>query len=88
MIKENFDNPIIILFGNKVDASEIEWIVKDKEIKEFLEKNNLEHFKVTSKNKTSLNEGFSFLANRIYDEIKQNELYNQYKKLKLKLTLV
>ena len=50
-----------------------------------MEKNNIEYFKVNSKNKTSLNEGFSFLANRIYDEIKQNELYNQYKKLKLKL---
>ena len=69
IIKENLANPIIILFGNKADSCKTEWTVNEKEIKEFWEKNYLEYFEVSSKNNAGINEGFSFIENKINDKM-------------------
>ena len=66
-IKENFDEPIIILFGNKVDRENRE--VSREEIEQYMKKNNLVYFETSAKTGQGIDEGFSYIANEVYDKI-------------------
>ena len=66
IIKENFANPITILFGNKVDINKEKWAITEEEIEGFVKKEGLEYFDVSAKNKIGIVKGFNFLANTIY----------------------
>ncbi len=60
-------NQIIILFGNKVDEDKEKWAVNEEEIERFAKKNNLHYFDVSAKNGMGINEGISYLTNKVYD---------------------
>ena len=67
-IYDDFDKrPIIILFGNKFDKDKEELKVSQEEIETFAEKNNLKYFEVSAKKGRGINEGISYLINKIYD---------------------
>ena len=63
IIKEEFNNPIIILFGNKVDANKEEWKVIEEEINLFCTQKKLKYFGTSAKNNNGIKEGFSYLVN-------------------------
>ena len=69
IIKEEFNNPIIILFGNKVDANKEEWKVTEEEINLFCTKKKLKYFGTSAKNNNGIKEGFSYLANIIFERV-------------------
>ena len=67
-IYDDFDKrSIIILFGNKFDKDKEELKVSQEEIETFAEKNNLKYFEVSAKKGRGINEGISYLINKIYD---------------------
>ena len=73
-IKENFSNPSIILFGNKVDVDKDKWAVRKEEIYEFMQKINLKYFDISAKNGINIKEGFSHLLDEITDKIEKLNL--------------
>ena len=68
-IKENFEEPCLILFGNKVDTDKKDWQVTKEEIEEFSKKMNLTYFETSAKTNVGINEGFSYILNYIYDKL-------------------
>ena len=67
LMKINFDNPIMILFGNKADLDKQEWKVTEEEINLLCGKYNLKYFGISAKNRIGIIEGFSYLEYKIYD---------------------
>ena len=66
LIKEKCKNdPIIILFGNKVDEGIEKFDIDKEEIERFVKKNNLDFFAVSAKNRIGINEGISYLVKKI-----------------------
>ena len=65
-IKENFNNPAIVLFGNKCDLKPEERQVSIEEAQNFAKQNNLIYFETSAKNKININEGFEKIANEAY----------------------
>ena len=63
IIKERFNDPVIILFGNKVDVKKEEWKVTEEEINLFCTKKKLKYFGTSAKNNNGIKEGFSYLVN-------------------------
>ena len=68
-IKNELNNPFIILFGNKADLDKDKWSVKPEEINEFSKKEGIAYFEVSAKTGKGLEEGLSYLVNQIYDKI-------------------
>ena len=68
-IKNELNNPFIILFGNKADLDKDKWSVNLEEINEFSKKEGIAYFEVSAKNGKGLEEGLSYLGNQIYDKI-------------------
>ena len=73
VINDNFKNPIIILFGNKTDLEKEKWEVSSEEAKQFAEKMNFPYFETSALTKKGINEGFTFIANEIYDKLNVHE---------------
>ena len=69
IIKERFNDPVIILFGNKVDVKKEEWKVTEEEINLFSTKKKLKYFGTSAKNNNGIKEGFSYLANIIFERV-------------------
>ena len=65
-IKNNFDNPCIVLFGNKIDIEKEKWEVTPEEIKKLVEEKKLTYFETSAKEKLGINEGFNHVANEAY----------------------
>ena len=65
-IKDNFDNPCIVLFGNKIDIEKEKWEVTPEEIKKLVEEKKLTYFETSAKEKLGINEGFNHVANEAY----------------------
>ena len=57
----------IVLFGNKVDMVGRR-IVSEEEIETFLKKENLVYFEISARNNIGVDEGISYLANKIYNK--------------------
>ena len=70
-IKENLNNPFIVLFGNKNDRSKEEWQVTIEEAEEFAKKINLKFFETSANTKFGINEGLSYIVNETYDKIEK-----------------
>ena len=68
-IKENLDNPFIILFGNKTDLPKENWRVTPEEINKFAQERGLAYFETSAKTKKGIMEGITYMANEIYDKI-------------------
>ena len=68
-IKENFYNPFIVLFGNKVDMDNHEWTVKSEDASKFAKEMGISYFETSAKTGQGINEGLSYLVNGIYTKI-------------------
>ena len=72
-IKENcYKDPIIILFANKVDVGEDRRQVSREEIENFMKAKNLVYFEISAKNRTGIDDGISYIANKIYNKMMEN----------------
>jgi len=69
-IKENLNNPCLILFANKIDLDKELWTIKEEEIIEFANEKKLVYFKTSAKTKEGINEGFAHIINDAYERIK------------------
>ena len=72
IIRKNFLNPIVILCGNKTDIDIEEWQVGRREIERLAIHENLKYFEISAKNMEGINDGFTYLVNKIYDSKIQN----------------
>ena len=77
-IKDNLDNPCLILLGNKIDLPEDQWKVKQEEIDELCKQKKLEYFPTSAKNNEGINEAFTYISKTIYKkvEIKKQDAIN------------
>ena len=62
---------IIALFGNKVDMVDRR-VVSEEEIETYVKKKNLVYFEISARNNIGVDEGISYLANKIYNKIIKN----------------
>ena len=69
-IKENLNEPCLVLFGNKIDKDKSTWEVTREEAEKFAQENNLAYFETSAKTKEGLDEGFAYLVNEAYEKIK------------------
>ena len=60
--------PIIILFGNKVELDKEIWKVSMEEIEGLVKKYNWDYFLISAKNNISIEQGFNCIANKIYNK--------------------
>ena len=67
IIKKDFMNPIVILLGNKADIDKQEWKIKQEEIESLANYVNWKYFETSAKNNEGIDEGFTYLVNKIYD---------------------
>ena len=67
-IKDNFDNPNLVLFGNKVNLEEKREVSKE-EIEKFAKNNKMAYFETSAKTGYGINEGFDYIANEAYDKL-------------------
>ena len=74
IIKKDFMNPIVILFGNKTDNDKQEWKVEKEEIESLANYENWEYFETSAKNNEGIDDGFSYLVNKIYDSKIKNTM--------------
>ena len=72
-IKNNFNNPSLVLFGNKVDMDKEKWEVTKEEAEQYAKKMNLQYFETSAKTKKGLNEGFSYIVNESYNKLGGND---------------
>ena len=86
-IKENFNNPYLILFGNKSDIEKENWEITTEEIEQFAKKKNMAYFETSAKTRKGIDEGFSHIANVAYEKIEANkkiEEEEEEKKIEIK----
>ena len=86
-IKENFNNPCLILFGNKSDIEKENWEITTEEIEQFAKKKNMAYFETSAKTRKGIDEGFSHIANVAYEKIEANkkiEEEEEEKKIEIK----
>ena len=69
-IKENLNNPNLILFGNKADVEEKKRKVSKEEAERFAHKLGMKYFETSGYKKIGLQEGFSSIVNDIYNKYK------------------
>ena len=69
-INDNFNNPCLVLFGNKIDIDKSKWEVSEEEIKKFAEEKNLVYFETSALSKKGINEGFDYIVNEAYEKAK------------------
>ena len=67
IIRKNFLNPIVILCGNKIDIDKEEWKVGRREVERLAIHENLKYFEISAKNNEGIDDGFTYLVNKIYD---------------------
>ena len=80
-IKERLNNPILVLFANKVDIDKSMWNVSIEEMHQFAEKNKIPLFETSAKTGKGIMEGLSYIVNEIHDkkslEINNNIMINK-----------
>ena len=78
LIKDNFEDPCLVIFGNKIDKDKSEWKVNDEDIKTLIDNKHIKYFATSAKTKQGLNEGFYYIVNMAYDKIqaKYNNINN------------
>ena len=68
-IKENITNPFIVLFGNKVDMDNYNLEITSEEASKFAKEKGIAYFETFAKTGQGINEGLSYLVNKIYDKL-------------------
>ena len=69
-IQNNFNNPSLVLFGNKADLTEKRQVTSE-EAKKYAEDNKLVYFETSAKTNQGINEGFAYIANQAYKKAEQ-----------------
>ena len=77
MIKEELEEPNLILFGNKVDV-ENRAVTKD-EAQNYAKKMNLKYFETSAKLSKGIKEGFKYFINDTYTKVEGKENKNNIK---------
>ena len=70
LIKDNLENPLIVLFGNKVDIEKDKWKVTSEEACILAKEKGFAYFECSAKIGQGINEGLSYIANLIYCKMK------------------
>ena len=68
-IKENFQNPSLVLLGNKIDMEENKWQVTQDQIDALVKQKNLKYYPTSAKTNEGITESFTYLANITYDKV-------------------
>ena len=68
-IKDNFEDPCLVLFGNKVDKPKEEWQITDEEIKALAKQKNLAYFGTSAKENIGIDKGLAHIANDAYQKL-------------------
>ena len=68
-INDNFDNPSLILVGNKIDLPKEKWQVTQEEIDELCTKRKLKFFATSAKENRGINDAFTYISNIIYKKL-------------------
>ena len=68
-IKDNFDNPCLVLFGNKVDKPQEEWEMSREEINKFVKEKKLAYFETSAKDNIGIDDGLIHIANEAYEKL-------------------
>ena len=75
-IKDNFNDPFIILFGNYADLDKDEWKITSEEVNKFVKEKGIPYFEVSAKTGKGIEEGITFIANEIYKKLLEEDNYN------------
>ena len=68
-IKDNLAEPLIVLFGNKADIEKDKWQVTSEEASKFAKEKRIAYFETSAKTKIGVNEGLSYIVNRVYNKL-------------------
>ena len=68
LIKKDYPNVMVFIFGNKVDYDKSEWEVTNEEINKFIEEKKLKYFQVSAKDIIGIKETISYIVNELYAE--------------------
>jgi small GTP-binding protein len=69
-IKDNLNDPCLVLFANKIDIDKKFWKISEEEIEDFAKEKNMVYFNTSAKNNEGIVEGFQYLVNEIYERVK------------------
>ena len=69
-IRDNLNDPCLVLFANKIDLDKQFWKITEQEIEDFAKEKNMIYFKTSAKDNEGIVEGFQYLVNEIYERIK------------------
>ena len=72
-IKDNLDNPSLVLLGNKIDLPKDQWQVKQDEIDELCKQKKLQFFATSAKENKGITEAFNFISNTIYKKLENKK---------------
>ena len=74
-IKEELQEPNLIIFGNKVDMEDRK--VTAEEAENYAKKQNLKYFETSAKLSTGIKDGFTYLVNDTYKKVEGKENKNK-----------
>ena len=72
-IKENLDNPSLVLLGNKIDLPKDKWQVTQEEIDKLCNKKKLKFYATSAKENKGINEAFTYISNVIYKKLEDKK---------------
>ena len=72
-IKDNFDDPCLILFGNKTDKPKEEWQITQDEINTFIKEKNLTYYETSAKLNKGIDEGLAHIANDAFELVEKTK---------------
>ena len=73
IIKENLQDPCLVLFGNKADIEKEKREITSEEAKKFANSKKLLYYETSAKTKQGIDEGFSYIANETYKKVKEKK---------------
>ena len=72
-IKDNFDDPCLILFGNKTDKPKEEWQITQDEINTYIKEKNLTYYETSAKLNKGIDEGLAHIANDAFEQVEKTK---------------
>ena len=72
-IKDNFDDPCLILFGNKTDKPKEEWQITQDEINTYIKEKNLTYYETSAKLNKGIDEGLAHIANDAFEKVEKTK---------------
>ena len=70
LIKDDLLDPLIVIFGNKIDIEKDKWEVTSEEANKFAKEKGIAFFETSAKTGKGINEGLSYFVNAVYNKIK------------------